>query len=126
MVLVSYFIDRIETVKRELPLAPSAYQSFFLTISVTTNELFVLYLKPISLTCAEVIPSLLSRDWLLRGYFSISVIQLASLLHHYCCKSSHHKNKNLSRPHFPLHPHSYFFGPLMAKPYSQTVTIHRP
>lgn len=122
--LVSYFIEKIEAVKREFPLAPTAYQSFFLTVFGTANELFMFLLSRAGLTCTvEVIPSSLSKD-LLPLSSLLSTLHFSSPLHHYYCNLSHLKNKNQTWSHIPLHLHSYFFDPLKAKQYSPIVAIN--
>lgn len=62
--------------QKGIPLAATVCQIFFfLSVSVTTNELFVL-LKPTCLTCsAEVIPSSLSKDLLLQ----VSLLSVISI-----------------------------------------------
>lgn len=107
MVLVSHFIDKIEAVRRELPLAPPAYQSFVLTVCATTNELLVL-LSKVSLSNLYRSHSLSAVQGLASTEVtSLSLVRFASLLHHYCCNSSHLKNKTCLDPtslstHIPI------------------------
>lgn len=122
--LVFHFIEEVEAVKREPRLAPTSTKSFFLTVSVIADEVFVLYLKPVSHVCSRSHFLFTAQESAPTVITSLSTIHSSFPLHRRCCNIFHLKSKNSSWSPIPLHSHSYFFGLLMAKQYSQIVTLH--
>lgn len=94
---------------------------FYLCLLQQMNYLCFFYLESVSLTCAvEVIPSSVSKGLLLQSsLFSTFIFPLLCIIIIVVYPILKKQKPTL----IPLHLHSYFFDPLVAKQYSQIVVI---
>ena len=91
---------------------------FYLCLLQQMNYLCFFYLE--SNLCRS--PSIFTLQRFASAVITLLYLHFSSPLHHHYCSISHLKEKQKTTL-IPLHLHSYFFDPRVAKQYSQIVII---